>query len=74
MDTRTSFIRTKGLDLYALVDGKWRFVAPGRPSADGISTFMLAKNMTPVDREFMLYLSMYGGDKSIEIGVDKGAS
>ena len=29
--------------------------------------------MTPVDREFMLYLSMYDGVKSIEIGVDKGA-
>lgn len=66
-------ICTKGLDLYALVDGEWRFVAPGRPSADGVSTFTITKNMTPVDREFMLYLSMYDGVKSIEIGVDKGA-
>ena len=66
-------ICTKGLDLYALVDGKWRFVAPGRPSADGVSTYTLARNMTPVNREFMLYLSMYDGVKSIGIGVDKGA-
>jgi hypothetical protein len=66
-------IGTKGLDLYALVDGKWRFIGPGRPSADGISTHTIVKNMTPIEREFMLYLSLYDGIKSLEIGVDEGS-
>ena len=64
---------TRGLDLYALVDGEWRAVAPGRPSTKGVNSHAIIRNMTPEDREYMLYLSLYDGVKSLEIGIDEGA-
>ena len=33
----------------------------------------MVKNMTPVVREYMLYLSLYDGVDTLEIGVDEGA-
>lgn len=64
---------TRGLDLYALVDGEWKAVAPGRPSTKGVNQHAIIRNMAPQDREYMLYLSLYDGVKSLEIGVDEGA-
>ncbi len=64
---------TRGLDLYALVDGQWRAVAPARPSAKGPNEWTIIRNMTPQEREFMLYLSLYDGVQSLEIGVNEGA-
>ena len=64
----------RGLDLYILVDGVWRPAGVGRPSQEKTSTDCLVKNMTPEWREYMLYLSLYDGIDSLEIGVDEGAS
>ena len=64
----------RGLDLYILVDGVWRHAGVGRPSDDKTTTYCMVKNMTPVDREYMLYLSLYDGVDALEIGVDEGAS
>lgn len=64
---------TRGLDLYALVDGEWKAVAPGRPTKKELNTWAIIRNMTPENREYMLYLSLYDGVKSLEIGVDEGA-
>ena len=64
----------RGLDLYILVDGVWRPAGVGRPSQEKTSTDCLVKNMTPEWREYMLYLSLYDGVDSLEIGVDEGAS
>lgn len=64
---------TRGLDLYALVDGQWRAVAPARPSAKGPYECVIIRNMAPEEREFMLYLSLYDGVQSLEIGVNEGA-
>lgn len=64
---------TRGLDLYALVDGEWRAVAPGRPTTKAKNTWAVIRNMTPEEREYMLYLSLYDGVKSLEIGVDEGS-
>lgn len=64
---------TKGLDLYALVDGKWRHVCSARPQGKK-SEQRIIGNMDPVEREYMLYLSLYDGVSSLEIGVDKGAT
>ena len=64
----------RGLDLYILVDGTWRPAGVGRPSQEKTSTDCLIRNMTPETREYMLYLSLYDGIDSLEIGVDEGAT
>ena len=64
---------TKGLDLYALCEGGWRHVCSAQPQG-ARSERMIIANMDPVEREYMLYLSLYDGVKSLEIGVDKGAT
>lgn len=63
---------TKGLDLYALVDGQWRHVCSAQPQGKTSERKIIA-NMDPVEREYMLYLSLYDGVKALEIGVDEGA-
>lgn len=62
----------KGLDLYVLLDGKWRFAGSGRP-AGKTSDVAIVTGMQPEDREYMLYLSLYDGVESLEIGVDEGS-
>lgn len=64
---------TKGLDLYALVDGEWRHVCSAQPQGKK-SERKFISDMDPVEREYMLYLSLYDGVTSLEIGVDKGAA
>lgn len=63
---------TKGLDLYALVDGEWRHVCSAQPQGKKSERCIIA-NMDPFEREYMLYLSLYDGVKSLEIGVDEGS-
>ena len=64
---------TKGLDLYALVDGEWRHVSSAQPQGK-TSERKIIGNMDPIEREYMLYLSLYDGVSSLEIGVDAGAT
>ena len=64
----------RGLDLYILADGVWRPAGVGRPSQEKTTTDCMVRNMTPEWREYMLYLSLYDGVDSLEIGVDEGAS
>lgn len=63
---------TKGLDLYALEDGRWRHVCSAQPQGK-TSERAIIRYMDPVEREYMLYLSLYDGVSSLEIGVDRGA-
>ncbi len=63
---------TKGLDLYTLVDGMWRHVCSAQPQGKKSERRIIA-DMDPVEREYMLYLSLYDGVSSLEIGVDEGA-
>ena len=63
---------TKGLDLYALVNGQWRHVCSAQPQGK-ISERRIIGYMDPVEREYMLYLSLYDGVSSLQIGVDEGA-
>jgi hypothetical protein len=60
-----------GVDLYAQsADGSWRFVNNGRPvGAANNARF----DVTP-HGECLLYLPLYNGVKSIEIGIPKGKS
>ena len=64
---------TKGLDLYTIVDGEWRHVCSAQPQGK-TSERTFISNMDPIEREYMLYLSLYDGVSSLEIGVDEGAS
>jgi lysophospholipase L1-like esterase len=62
-----------GLDLYARLDGRWRWVATGRP---GETTEHGQTLLTGMDgggeREYRLYLSLYNGVDHLEIGVSEG--
>ena len=65
----------RGIDLYVLEDGKWYFAGVGRPEKNSLVTeAVLAKDMERREREYMLYLSLYDGIESLEIGVDKSSS
>lgn len=65
----------RGLDLYCLVNGKWTFVNSARPSMTGKETTTnIISNMEQLEREFMLYLPLYDGVVSLEIGVDSLAT
>lgn len=64
-----------GLDLYAFLDGKWEFVGTGFDWNGAGKTEhkrKLVANMDPVDREYMLYLSLYDEVKTLELGVPEG--
>lgn len=66
---------TGGLDLYAFLDGEWRFVGSGFNWGE-ISTEhqrKLVGNMVPQMREYMLYLSLYDEVKTLELGVPEGS-
>lgn len=60
---------TKGLDLYAWVDGTWRFVNSGRPTGK-VNQATIISHMQPIEREYMLYLPLYDGVTSLSIGID----
>ncbi|MBO5581137.1 MAG: SGNH/GDSL hydrolase family protein [Bacteroidales bacterium] len=65
---------TGGLDLYALISGKWTYVGSGfnwgAPSPS--HECRLVGNMEPRMREYMLYLALYDEVKTLEIGVPEG--
>lgn len=63
---------TKGLDLYAIHEGEWRHVCSARPTGRENECAIIC-NMLPEYREYMLYLPLYDGVASLEIGVDEGA-
>lgn len=63
---------TKGLDLYAIYEGEWRHVGCAQPQGKSSETTII-RYMDPVEREYMLYLSLYDGVASLEVGVDEGA-
>ncbi len=65
-----------GVDLYVRTElpgnSGWRWVGNGRPSAVE-NQKRLASRLEPVIREWMLYLPLYNGVESIEIGTAEGA-
>ncbi len=62
-----------GVDLYVRHQGNWRWLAIGKPKAQE-NTARLAGNLPPGKREYRLYLPLYNGVTSVEIGVPKIAS
>lgn len=66
-------IGASGLDLYTKTGpAKWRWLGVGRPTSVPTTEDVLASGMPKGDREFMLYLPLYNGVTSVEIGVPKG--
>jgi hypothetical protein len=63
-----------GLDLYVKTpDAKYRWVANGRPAAQ-TNTAKLFDGLDATPREFLLYLPLYNGVESVEIGLPKEAT
>lgn len=62
-----------GLDLYVKTEsGKWRWLAVGKPSKQ-TTTATLISGIIPGKREYMLYLPLYNGVKSVEIGIPESS-
>ncbi|MFT4590089.1 MAG: hypothetical protein ACI9VS_003199 [Candidatus Binatia bacterium] len=63
-----------GLDLYVKSeDGQWRWLNVGRPTAQ-TNTQKMASGIPPGKREYLLYLPLYNGVSSVEIGIPKTSS
>jgi hypothetical protein len=62
-----------GLDLYVhMPDGRWQWVANGRPTQQ-TNTAALASGLPKGQREYLLYLPLYNGVSSVEVGLAKDA-
>lgn len=63
-----------GMDLYARDPaGAWRYVAGNQPAGQEVDMQIIAR-LEPGAREFALYLPLYNGVESFEIGVPKEAT
>ncbi|MBT3378367.1 MAG: hypothetical protein HN742_34940 [Lentisphaerae bacterium] len=59
-----------GLDLYVRQpDGTWHWLAVGRPEKAPTNTVQLTAGIPEGEREFMLYLPLYNGVTSVELGI-----
>jgi hypothetical protein len=63
----------RGLDLYCLDEGVWRYAGTGCPATGKTTEKTLVGGMTPAEREFILFLSLYDGITNLEIGIDSNA-
>ena len=62
-----------GLDLYARdAKGQWRWAAATKPNKQNMEATLLS-GIAPGMREYALYLPLYNGIESLEVGVLKGA-
>jgi hypothetical protein len=62
----------KGVDLYFNNKGNWQYLNTARPS--GIENeYMLIKDMSNEMREFKMFLPLYDGVESIEVGIDSNS-
>jgi hypothetical protein len=67
-------IGVSGLDLYARDEnGRWRWVGVTRPSAKVVRQRIIER-LAPGTREYAIYLPLYNGIDSLQIGVPVGAS
>jgi hypothetical protein len=59
----------KGVDLYAWEADHWQPVKAGLPTGKQ-NDVVIISNMTPQEREYMLFLPLYDGIVSLSIGID----
>jgi hypothetical protein len=62
-----------GLDLYVKQAGKWRWLGVGMPRAQNNTARLAAGLSAGPEREFLLYLPLYNGVSSVEVGLPKGS-
>jgi lysophospholipase L1-like esterase len=63
-----------GLDLYVKTeDSHWRWLATGRPTKFPTNEATLVSGIPAERRQYWLYLPLYNGVSSVEIGVPKGS-
>ncbi len=62
----------KGVDLYFNNMGNWQYLNTARPS-DIENEYMLIKDMSDELREFKMFLPLYDGVESIEVGIDSNS-
>jgi lysophospholipase L1-like esterase len=60
-----------GIDLYARVDGQWRWTGNARPQQYPTNEVVIARSRERKQREYLLYLPLYNGVHSLEIGVSE---
>jgi lysophospholipase L1-like esterase len=64
-----------GLDLYAQdEEGRWRWLGVGRPESAPNAQAQLVAGLPPGRRAFLLYLPLYNGVESVEVGLPSGAT
>ncbi len=61
-----------GLDLYVHTESGWKWLANGRPTAQANRAELVA-NLPAGRRDFLLYLPLYNGVKSLEVGIPQTA-
>jgi lysophospholipase L1-like esterase len=62
-----------GVDLYVKTDSGWRWLATGRPTQQTNAT-ELVSGLPRQSRDYCLYLPLYNGVSSVEVGVAKEAA
>jgi lysophospholipase L1-like esterase len=65
-------IAVSGLDLYVKTERGWHWLAVGIPTTQ-TNEVTLIKDLLPGKREYLLYLPLYNGVKSVELGVPTNA-
>ena len=63
-------IGVSGLDLYVKVENNWQVIGVGEPSGYPSNERVLARDIESGNHEYILYLPLYNGIDSLEIGVD----
>ena len=66
-------IGVSGLDLYVRTEKGWHWLAVGIPR-EQTNDLTLVKDLIPGKREYLLYLPLYNGTASLEIGVPPEAT
>ena len=59
----------KGVDLYIKTGNEWQFVNTGRPEAK-VNKSLLISNLPAEMREYKMYMPLYDGVVSLQIGID----
>jgi len=63
-----------GLDLYVREGSAWHWLAVGQPDKIDLNEKLLVRGLKEGSREYLLYLPLYNGVDSVEIGLPVGAS
>lgn len=62
-----------GLDLYMRDGNQWRWAGAGRPTRGQSFSARLVSGLPKRNHEFLLYLPLYNGTDSLQIGIEPGS-